>query len=314
MPAPNRVLLAANAFDPQRWKTLLSARREVVLEPDRADDPTIAYAVVWQQRPGLMESLPNLKAIFSVGAGVDHLVSDPRLPDVPVIRVVAADLTRHMTDYVVWRVMDHHRQGVAYRAQQGRACWHPLRQPSTSEVAIGIMGLGELGRAAARALLALGFKVHGWNRRGGRVGNIEVFHGPEGLPKFLNATDILVVLLPLTPVTRGLIDYRLLSQLRRNNALGGAVLVNAGRGGLQSEEDILRALDDGVLKEASLDVFEQEPLPASSPIWNDPRICLTPHVAASSNADQLVGSMLDQMDACDRGEPLRNVVDRKSGY
>ena len=143
---------------------------------------------------------------------------------------------------------------------------------------------------------------------------VEIFRGDAGLAPFLNATDILVVLLPLTPATEGIVDYRLLGQLRRRNAVGGAVLINAGRGRLQRDADIVRALDDGTLKEASLDVFETEPLPAESPLWGHPKVFITPHAAAMSDPVHLVQPMLDQMDAFDRGEQLRGLVDREAGY
>lgn len=309
-----RVLLSVTGISPRRWHELLSAKREVTLEPGGPADPSITYAVVWKQPPNVLSSLPNLKAIFSIGAGVDHLFSDPGLPRVPIVRVVAENLTQYMTEYVVWRVLDHHRQGALYRSQQPRKVWHEPSQPPAQEVAVGIMGLGHLGRAAAGALLSLGFRVNGWTRTGRRIDGISCFGGAEGLKPFLAATDILVVLLPFTPATQGIVDYELLRGLRRDNALGGAVLINAGRGKLQRETDILRALDDGTLKEASLDVFEHEPLPADSPLWAHPNVFVTPHAAATSDPAHLVGPMLAQMDACDRGEPLVNLVDRDAGY
>ncbi len=309
-----RVLLAVTGYDPKDWHELLSARREVVRQPDGPEDPTIRYAVVWKHPPNLLARLPNLQAIFSVGAGVDHILSDPGLPDVPIVRVVAENLTQYMTEYVVWRVLDHQRHGFTYRAQQQRKIWDEPAQPTANEVSVGIMGLGALGSAAARALLSLGFTVNGWSRTPKKLPGVTAFHGQEGLTPFLNATDILVVLLPLTAATQGIVDYDLLSRLRRDNALGGAALVNAGRGKLQNEADILRALDDGTLREASLDVFEEEPLPTDSPLWTHPRVFVTPHAAASSDARHLVPAMLAQMDAHDRGEELTNLVDRNSGY
>ena len=309
-----RILLSATGIDLARWQSLLSGGREVVLAPDGPDDASIDYAVVWKQPQGVLSHLPNLKAIFSVGAGVDHLLADPTLPDVPIVRVVADNLTAHMVDYVVWRVMDHHRQGIAYRDNQARKLWREPPQPPSSQITVGMMGLGELGRAAAQALGTIGFRLTGWSRTGRHIAGITCFHGADGLPEFLAATDILVVLLPLTPDTRGIVDYALLRGLRRDNALGGAVLINAGRGGLQKEADILRALEDGTLKEASLDVFESEPLPSASPLWTHPRVVATPHAAATSDPAHLAPAMLAQMDAFDRGEPLRNVVDRTAGY
>ena len=310
----DRVLLAVTGFNPQRWRDLLAARREVVLEPDGEADPSISYAVVWKQRPNILAKLPRLKAIFSLGAGVDHLFQDPGLPAVPIVRVVADNLTQYMTEYVVWRVLDHHRQGMLYRSQQERRVWREPPQRPAGEVSVGVMGLGHLGRATARALLALGFRVNGWSRKGEPMEGVEIFRGDAGLAPFLHATDILVVLLPLTPATEGIVDYRLLGQLRRRNAVGGAVLINAGRGRLQRDADIVRALDDGTLKEASLDVFETEPLPAESPLWGHPKVFITPHAAAMSDPVHLVQPMLDQMDAFDRGEQLRGLVDREAGY
>lgn len=312
---PNkRVLLSVTGFHPQRWHELLSTRREVVLEPDGEADPSIAYAVVWKQRPNVLARLPNLKAIFSIGAGVDHLFNDPGLPDVPIVRVVATNLAQHMTEYVVWRVLDHHRQGALYRNQQLRKIWREPAQRTAHDISVGIMGLGELGRAAAKALLSLGFRVNGWSRTAKPMDGVTTFDGDGGLVPFLNATDMLVVLLPLTPATEGMVGYNLLRELRRRNGLGGAVLINAGRGRLQRDADILRALDDGTLKEASLDVFEIEPLPEKSPLWTHPKVFVTPHAAATSDPDHLVGPMLDQMDAFERGEVLQNLVDRAAGY
>lgn len=314
-PSKGRILLSVTGLNPRPWQELLSASsREVTLEPDGPEDPSITYAVVWKQKPGTLSRLPNLRAIFSIGAGVDHVLADPTVPDVPIVRVVADNLTQHMTEYVVWRVLDHHRQGALYRDQQQRKIWDEPPQRPSAEISVGIMGLGNLGRAAARALLALGFRVNGWTRTPHPMEGVTTFSGEAGLVPFLNATDILVVLLPLTPATEGMIDYRLLRQLRRQNGLGGAVLINAGRGRLQKDADILQALEDGTLKEASLDVFEVEPLPAESPLWTHPKVFVTPHAAATSDPDHLVGPMLAQMDAFERGEPLQNVVDRSAGY
>jgi glyoxylate/hydroxypyruvate reductase A len=314
MSDPNRILLSIQGFHPQRWYDLLSASRPVTLEPDGPADPSIEYAVVWKHRPGILKPLPNLKAIFSVGAGVDHILNDPAVPDVPIVRVVADNLTQYMVEYVVWRVLDHHRQGVLYRAQQQRKIWHEPPQPVANEIAVGIMGFGQLGHAAAKALLALGFKVNGWSRTARAMEGVSTWHGEGGLAPFLNATDILVVLLPLTPATRGIVDYGLLGKLNRANGLGGAFLVNAGRGQLQKDADIARALDDGLIKGASLDVFETEPLPETSPLWTHPKVFVTPHAAASSDPVHLVPLMLEQMQALERGEKLTNIVDRDAGY
>lgn len=309
-----KVLLSVTGFNPQRWQELLSTGRDVVLEPDGPADPSITYAVVWRQPANVLSSLPNLKAIFSIGAGVDHILADRTVPDVPIVRVVDENLAQHMTEYVVWRVLDHHRFGMLYQAQQKKKIWREPPQRTANDISVGIMGFGSLGRAAARALLGLGFRVNGWSRSERPMEGVATFAGTAGLRPFLNATDILVVLLPLTATTRGIVDYSLLKELRRRNGLGGAVLINAGRGKLQKDDDILRALEDGTLKEASLDVFEVEPLPKTSPLWSHPKVFVTPHAGATSDPNFLVPPMLAQMDAHDRGEALRELVDRQAGY
>ncbi len=309
-----RILLSVTGFSPRRWHDLLSGEREVVTAPAAPDDPSIRYAVVWKHPHGSLARLPNLKVIFSVGAGVDHILADPDLPEIPIVRVVAANLTQHMVEYVVWRVMDHHRQGMLYRAQQAKKLWREPRQPTTSEVTVGIMGLGALGRAAAAALAPLGFRLRGWNRTARACAGVEIFSGAAGLDAFLSGTDILVVLLPHTAQTEGIVSEATLSKLRRDGPLGGPVLINAGRGKLQRETDILAALESGALREASLDVFETEPLPQASPLWSHPAVFVTPHAAATSDPAHLAPAMLAQMDAFDRGEPLADLVDRKAGY
>lgn len=313
-PARGRILLALDRPDVDYWGELLGKDHEATTERAFPADPSIDYAVVWKHPAGALAGLPNLKLVISMGAGVDHVFADPDLPDVPILRVVADNLTTHMVEYVVWRVMDHHRQGIAYRAQQTGRMWKEHRQQTAAQVAVGIMGLGQLGRAAAKALLALGFRVNGWTRNPRAVEGVTTFHGGAGLKDFLATSDILVVLLPHTPATEGIVDYDLLRGLRRDNALGGAVLINAGRGKLQKGADILRALDDGTLKEASLDVFEEEPLPPTSPLWTHPRVFVTPHAAATSDPEHLAPLMLEQIARFERGEALDNVVDREAGY
>lgn len=310
-----RVLLSAIGMNTEDWRVQLAKRREIVLEPEDSGDPSISYAVVWKQPPGILADLPNLKAIFSIGAGVDHVLADRTLPrHVPIVRVVNENLSQHMCEYVVWRVLDHHRRGRIYRGLQQSRHWQPQPQPIAQNVAVGIMGFGALGGAVAERLLTLGFAVNGWSRSARDHEAVKCFAGQDGLNAFLKATDILVVLLPLTAETAGIINHDLLSKLKQNGPLGGPVLINAGRGSLQNEADIVRSLDEEILFEASLDVFETEPLPETSPLWHHPRVFITPHSAAESDPKFLVPPMLDQMDAHDRGEPLKNLVDRDAGY
>lgn len=311
------ILLAISGWEPDTWLThfrALGGGREIRLIPDIGDPAKIAYACAWKPPEGLLATLPNLRAIFSLGAGVDHLLSDRSLPDVPVVRIVDPDLTMRMTEYVVLHVLLHHRRFKLYDASQRGRRWHDEGDPAASDVRVGVMGLGVLGQAAAAALRALGFQLAGWSRTGKAMPGIETFAGEEGLRPFLARTDILVCLLPLTADTRGVLNYQLFQYLARDGALGGPALINAGRGDSQVEADILRALDDGTLTGASLDVFEREPLPAESPLWTHPKLFITPHNAAQSDPKALTKYVLAQIDRFEQGLPLENVVDRKRWY
>jgi glyoxylate/hydroxypyruvate reductase A len=208
----------------------------------------------------------------------------------------------------------HHRRQRTYDALQARHEWRELRQPAASDVRVGVMGLGILGRDAAGALSRLGFKVAGWSRRPVPASDIETFTGPEELDAFLARTDILVCLLPLTPETRGILSRPLFAKLARDGALGGPIVINAGRGGLQVEADIIAAINEGALKGASLDVFETEPLDPTSRLWALPNVVITPHVAAASTPAAIVPQILAQIDAYEGGAPLENVVDRTNFY
>ncbi len=312
------VLVAVSGWDPNPWADGVRAHlsnHDVRLWPQTAGDLSdIEYLLAWKPPSDLLPRLTNLKVIFSLGAGVDHLVGDPALPDVPIVRVVDPDLTGRMVEWVVFQVLLHHRQHLAYAAQQRARQWKDLEQPAASEVRVGILGLGVLGQAAATALAALGFKVAGWARTRKSIPGIETYDGPEQLDTFLARTDILVNLLPLTPDTRHLIDYKLVSKLAQNGALGGPVFINAGRGGSQVEADLVRALDDGTLKAASLDVFEVEPLSPDSPLWTMENVVITPHSAADSDPTALAAAIARQILAFERGEALTNLVDRTAGY
>jgi glyoxylate/hydroxypyruvate reductase A len=312
------LLLAITRWDPKRWAERfrsLSPARDIRLWPDGVGNPSdITYACAWMPPPGLLATLPNLRAIFSLGAGVDHLLSDPALPDVPIARIVDPDLTMRMREYVTLHVLLHHRRQRLYEAQQRERHWLDHEQPAANEVSIGIMGLGELGRDAAMTLTRLGFNVAGWSRTPKNIAGVETFHGDDGVDAFLARSEILVVLLPNTPATQGLLNLRLLRKLKRDGALGGAYLINAGRGNLQVDADVMAALDEGSLAGASLDVFPIEPLTKDSPLWSHPGVFVTPHNAAASVARTLVGNVLTQIENFEAGYPLRNLVDRKAGY
>ncbi len=305
-------------WSPQRWKARFDdvcGDRSVVLLPDPALDPAdVQYAAVWKPKPGELAAFRNLRVIFNLGAGVDALMADRSLPDVPLVRVAVDDLTGRMTEYVVLHVLMHHRQELYQRESQRARRWAPKYQWAAGALTVGIMGLGTLGAASAHALRALGFRVIGWSRSEKQIDGIACFHGSDGLDAFLSETNILVCLLPLTPDTRHVLNRGVFTKLNRGSPLGAPVVINAGRGGLQNEADILRSLDDGTLGAASLDVYETEPLPEASPFWSHPKVVLTPHNAADTDADEISKYVARQIARFEAGEALENVVDRKRGY
>lgn len=305
-------------WSPERWKARfeqICPDRPVHLLPNARFDPAeVHFATVWKPVPGELAAFANLQVIFNLGAGVDALMADQTLPEVPLVRVVVNDLTLRMTEYVVLHVLIHHRQELYLRDSQRAKRWAPKVQWPAAAISVGVMGLGTLGANAADVLRRIGFRVAGWGRSTRRIDGIDCFAGRGELDAFLRRTDILVCLLPLTPDTRAILNRELFAKLNRKSPLGAPVLINAGRGGLQNEADILTCLDDGTPGGASLDVFLQEPLPQASPLWTHPKVVLTPHNAADTDPDEISKYVAEQIARFEQGGALDNVVDRKRGY
>ncbi|MCD6071449.1 MAG: glyoxylate/hydroxypyruvate reductase [Microvirga sp.] len=311
-------LLVAVTWQTQPWverfRRFLPDRDIVVLGED-FDKSAVRYVATWGPKPGSLSGLPNLEAIFSLGAGVDHLMSYPDLPDVPIVRVAQDDLTHRMSEYMVLHCLMYLRDQRRFDEDQKAKRWKPDRAPPIAgDVRVGIMGFGVLGQDSARKLKMMGFDVAGWSRTAKDVEGFEVYAGEEGLTPFLNRTDILIALMPLTPETEGTLNRSLFEKLARDGRIGGPILINAGRGKLQVEADILSCLDDGTLRAATLDVFETEPLPESSPLWTHPSVTITPHNSATSEPEATARYIAQQIRRYEEGEPFEAVVDKVRGY
>jgi glyoxylate/hydroxypyruvate reductase A len=305
-------------WSPARWKRRFDevcGERRVWLVTEGGGDPAdVHYAAVWKPAPGELAGFANLRVIFNLGAGVDALMADKSLPKVPLVRVAVGDLTHRMTEYVALHVLMHHRQELYLRESQRVKRWEPKYQWPAEAVSVGIMGLGTLGSDAAEVLRRLGFRVAGWSNSQKAIDGVECFHGNAQLDAFLRRTDILVCLLPLTVDTRQILNRELFSKLNRTGPMGAPVLINAGRGDLQNEADILSCLDDGTLGAVSLDVYATEPLPSDSRFWTHPKVVLTPHNAADTDPDEISRYVAQQIEHFEAGRPLENLVEPGRGY
>lgn len=297
-----------------RLRAVLPGRGIVVVETAETALPERYYLLCWKPPAAVLHRQPAPLLILCGGAGVDDILKHD-LPDgIPVTRIVNPDLTRRMVEYVVLHALYHLRRMDEAAFNQRRGLWSSKPFAAAREVTVGLMGAGEMGLAAGKVLQALGFNVIGW-RRSRRAGlPFPSYAGPAELDGFLSQTDILVSLLPLTPETRGLIDGARLRKLRRGGPFAGPVLINAGRGDVAVEPDLIAALQDGTLRAASLDVFAQEPLPANSPFWGMSNAVVTPHNAADSDPDAIAVQVAEEIQRFETGAPLLHPVDRTRGY
>lgn len=307
-------LLFLSEADPVgEWRNALLAEipdLDIRIWPDHGGDPDdIDLALVWRPPPGELRRYRNLKAILSLGAGINSLLLDPTLPDLPLARMVDPSLTRTMADYVLLATLRHHRQFDMFEREQRRASWAFVFPGSVQDRRVGIMGLGVLGEAAGLALGAQGFDVAGWSRSAKSIGGIETFHGQNQFNAFLSRTEILVCLLPLTEDTRGILNVGLFEKLPK-----GAYLINAARGPHLVQDDLIQALDSDRLAGATLDVFDNEPLPADSPLWRHDRILITPHVASYCVPKTAAAGVAENIRLARAGNKLNHQVDRTKGY
>ena len=307
------ILFKSTPVSTARWQPFLTAAwpdRDLRFWPEIGDAAAIDYALVWHPEPGLLASLPRLKLIVSLGAGVDHILRDSALPpNVPILRLVDPYMTQAMSEYVVLQVLRLHRLDFDYRAQQAAAEWREHAQKNAAERTVGILGFGQLGQDAGLKLKALGFDVAGWSRSAKEVPGFPTFAGAPGLDALLARSEILVSLLPMTPETENILDASLFARLPR-----GAGIINAGRGRQLVEADLLAALKSGQVSAAVLDVFREEPLPPAHPFWRHPRIIMTPHVAAETHPPTAAAIIAQAIDDFEAGRPVAHLIDRRRGY
>ncbi|MBZ0129414.1 MAG: glyoxylate/hydroxypyruvate reductase A [Rhodobacteraceae bacterium] len=312
---PVNVLFAGN---PKTWPDYREAlpaafRRKGVAANllERADDPGAVDYIVYAPNGGLSDFTPftGLKAVLSLWAGVETFQDNATLT-VPLARMVDFGLTEGMAEWVLGQVMRYHLGNDLYVLNQD-GIWRngDFVPPLARHRNVGILGLGELGLAAARMLKGVGFSVHGWSRSAKSEPGITCHSGMDGLREVLAKSEILVLLLPLTAATEHLLDAARLAMLPR-----GAYLINPGRGPLIDDAALLAALDTGQVAHATLDVFRVEPLPPAHPFWAHPNVTVTPHIASETRAESASDTIAENVRRGEAGEPFLYLVDRKAGY
>ena len=298
--------------DPVAWRRALAAELpdlEFRVAPETGNPADVRYVLAWKPPTGFFAPFSNLALVVNLGSGVDALVGRGDLPEVPISRLSDRGMVQLMTSYVLFAVIRHARDIGAFERAQRRGEWHYIHPRPLASFRVGVLGLGELGGSAAAELARAGFDVRGWARSPKAIPGVRCAAGPESLDDFLAETDILVVMLPLTPQTRGLLDARRLALLPR-----GASLVNVSRGAIIDEPALIAALREGAIAEATLDAFTVEPLPAGHPLWGMDTVLITPHLASITVPEDAARDVAESIRRVrSGGEPLHR-IDPRRGY
>lgn len=306
------VFFHSDLDDPQEWRVALQSALpslDFIVGPACEQPDAVDVALVWTPPPQGLDAFRNLKAVLSLGAGVDQLRLADLNPRVPVARLIDDTLTQRMVEYCLTAVFYFHRNMHLHAAHQAQRQWTFIPPVSASARRVLVLGLGELGSAVAGALAQHDFQVTGWSRSPKQIAGIDCRHGADALAQALGACDVVINLLPLTEQTAGLLNRDFFASLQPQ-----ACLVQVGRGGHLVEADLLAALDQGQLAGAFMDVFGVEPLPVSHPFWSHPLLRLTPHVASLSDPSRSKAAVVDNIQRAMRGDALLNSVDRAIGY
>ena len=275
------------------------------------DDPTIVDYIIYAPNGPFYDFsiFPNVKAVLSLWAGVETIVSNPTLTQ-PLCRMVDEGLTNGMVEYIVGHTLRYHI-GLDQQVSKQDGIWrHDTMIPAlASERNIGVIGLGSLGLACAHQLKQLNFNVSGWSRRKKKIRNIHCFSGQDGFNQVISTSDILILLLPLTNVTENLINEKTLSKVKQ-----GVNIINAGRGALIDDIALISAIDCGQVAGATLDVFKSEPLPGNHIFWEHEKVTVTPHIAAETRPETSSISIAENIFRFENNLKPLNLVDRVQGY
>ena len=248
------------------------------------------------------------KAVMGLWAGVESIVNNATLTQ-PLCRLVDESLTNGMVEWVVGHTLRHHLGMDTHILHQDGVWRDASFPPIAANRPVTILGIGALGAACGQALQRLGFPVTGWSRSQKDIPNIRCLHGDDGLRQAMKDAQIVVLLLPQTPATCGILNAQTLGLMAP-----GAFVINPGRGPLIDDAALLAALDSGQIAHATLDVFRIEPLPKGDPFWAHPKVTVTPHIASTTRPETAAQVIVENIARGEAGQPFRFLVDRKMGY
>ena len=307
-----KILFSANEENWKRYKAPLQ---------DALDDKSLDYElgttitpsevdfIIYAPSSSLQDFSPytKLKAVLNLWAGVEGVTNNKTL-NVPLARMVDSGLTDGMVEWVTGHTLRHHL-GIDKHIHGQDGIWRSYVPPLAKDRIVTILGLGTLGTACGIALKRLGFNVRGWSRREKRVDGIICFYGDDQVDSSLMDADIVVLLLPDTPLTQNILNQHTLNLLKR-----GAFVLNPGRGPLIDDDALLAALETGQIEHATLDVFRIEPLPKNHQYWSNNKVTVIPHKASETRprtASQVIAMNIKR---AENGQKLLYLVDRENGY
>lgn len=307
------IILIFENKDPKPWKKALQKKlpnTTIEIYPDVKNKKDVDFAICWKPKKKVLEQFPNIKVIQSVGASIEHITNTQIIrKNTLITRIVDEQLSNDMWEFLLAIVLSELKNTKTYLAQQATNTWKQHNYKTIDNTTISILGLGKIGGFVAEKFAQIGFNVKGWSNSKKQISNVKSYQGENEFDTFLEDSDFLINLLPLTDKTKGILNKNTFEKL-----LNDAFIINVGRGEHLVETDLINALDTSILSGAFLDVFTEEPLPKEHPFWKHPKIKITPHVASLTNVETASEQILENYKLFLKNEKLINIVSLNKGY
>ena len=307
------ILIICNNKDPKPWAEALIKllpKEKIEIYPAVNDEKAVEFIICWKPEKNILNKYPNVKAIQSLGASVDHIFNSNKVKNnIQVARIVDPQLAVDIWEYTLTATLNHIKRFNLYKYFQEKKSWVSFPYRNIKDTTVSILGLGKIGGYVAEKFAAMGFKVLGWSASKKQIPGVKSFTGKEGLYKVIRDADVLINILPLTKSTKGILNSRTLSKLEND-----PYLINIGRGEHLVEKVLIKKIEKFHLSGACLDVFNVEPLPKEHPFWDNPDIRITPHIAALTNIETAIGQIVENYNRLKKKKKLLNTVSQKKGY